>query len=299
MKLACLQWTPYHTKKRSGIILTLSCEEGRTSQGEIAPLPSFSRESLQDVLLELETKKSFLLGQEWSLESYSDLIKDLLPSTIFGFESALLSLLSPLPKTKMSISALLMGSYEEILRTAKERKQEGFTSVKLKIASLTLKEAQELIERLTRDFLLRVDVNSSLDTEVSLKFFEQFPLGTFDYVEEPFKNPKDLPLFPHPLAIDESFPQKLSLEDLEKIPSLKAIIYKPTLHGGIVGLKTLYPWTQKDKIDLVLSSCFEGKLGLQSIVEMGRRLKITSPLGIGTAYFNEENTFETRPFYFS
>ncbi|HSX38735.1 MAG TPA: hypothetical protein VLE95_07915 [Chlamydiales bacterium] len=109
-----------------------------------------------------------------------------------------------------------------------------------------------------------------------------FGIDTFDYVEEPFQNPNDLAQFPHPLAVDESFPQDLSLAQLESFPTLKALIYKPTIQGGILGCLSLHEWTRKRGISLVLSSSFESDLGLAHVASIAHRLSLSTPIGIGT-----------------
>jgi O-succinylbenzoate synthase len=179
-----------------------------------------------------------------------------------------------------------MGSLEEILLQAKKRKKEGFTSAKLKVSQLSFQDAFRAIELLKEDFYLRIDVNRSWTTKDSIDFFSQFPPHTFDYVEEPFQNPYDLEKFQiHPLAIDESFPKNLSLKDLEKLPQLKAVIYKPTLQGGLIGCLDLHTWTQKRGVQLILSSTFESDLGLSHILGLYLHLSLKNPVGIGTYHF--------------
>jgi O-succinylbenzoate synthase len=296
-----MTWRHYVLKNgRKGLILQLTTQDGRSSQGEVAPLPGFSLESLADAKLQLQEKRSIILQTHWSLENYAHHLQGYLPSCHFGLESALLDLLNPLPPGPVEISALFMGSYEEILKQADLRESQGFRFAKLKIGSLDLHAARKLILLLQPRFRLRIDVNCALETENALRFFSEFPIDSFDYVEEPFKNPADLPFFPHPLAVDESFPKKLSLDTLEKIPHLKALVYKPTLQGGLSICSPIHHWTQKQRVALVLSSSFESPLGLQGIARMGRRLKIFHPLGLGTCHHSDEGQdFAKGAFHFS
>jgi O-succinylbenzoate synthase len=118
-----------------------------------------------------------------------------------------------------------------------------------------------------------------------LRFFSKFSEESFDYVEEPFRNPKDLGLFSHPLAVDESFPSDLSFEDLERLPALKALIYKPTIQGGLSNCLGLQRWAIARGLSVVLSSSFESDVGLASVACMARRLGIQAPLGIGTYHY--------------
>jgi len=153
------------------------------------------------------------------------------------------------------------------------------------VSNHSFQEAANLIYQLKDRFRLRIDVNRAWKTDCSLKFFAQFPLDTFDYVEEPFENLADLALFPHPLAIDESFPSDLSLKQLESLPTLKALIYKPTIQGGISACLPVHKWAKQKGVSLVLSSSFESDLGLAYVASIAHRLELLSPVGIGTYHY--------------
>jgi o-succinylbenzoate synthase len=274
-------------QERSVIFIVLEDEKGNCKWGEIAPLPKWSKETLTECEKQLNEKKKAILKIDWTTETILKELAELklFPSVLFGLESALLSFLSPLPEFSISATALFMGSFAEIVEQAQLRDKEGFTSAKLKISQLTFQEAAKLIDTLKSKFRLRIDVNRAWENRDSLQFFSQFPLDTFEYVEEPFQNPEELARFPHPLAIDESFPDTLSLKQLETFPTLKALIYKPTIQGGLLSCLPLYEWTKKRKIDLVLSSSFETPVGLAQLASIAHRLSITTPSGIGTFHY--------------
>lgn len=281
-------------KKRSIILIKITDESGDQGWGEIAPLPSFSQETLEECNIQLYNKHDEIIRKEWfadtCLKELSNL--ELFPSVSFGLESALLSILLPISNCKIHVSALLMGTYQEIIEQADQRRIEGYTSAKLKVSNLDFKEARDLIYSLKENFNLRIDVNRAWTTTDSLDFFSQFPLNTFEYVEEPFQNPHDLGLFKHPLAVDESFPNELSLSQLEFFPTLKALIYKPTIQGGMANCLQLHEWTIRKKISLVLSSSFESNLGLSYIAQMAHRLSCSAPIGIGTYHYLTKNMNE-------
>lgn len=292
MKLQSLTLKPYENtltngSTRSGILIEIIDEHGNVSLGDIAPLPKWSRETLADSIAQVLKKKNEILKIHWSEQTcFQELTKlALLPSVSFGLESALLSLLSPLPPKNIVSSALLMGTVQESLHQAKLRHAEGYTFAKLKVGHLSFDEAASIIHQLKDLFRLRIDVNRAWTTQASLAFFSKFPLDAFDYTEEPFADPRDLALFSHPLAVDESFPETLSLRDLESIPMLKALIYKPTIQGGLERCKQLHEWTQKQGVQLILSSSFESRVGLDHIASMAHRLSLPDPIGIGTHHF--------------
>jgi O-succinylbenzoate synthase len=285
---------------RPGIFIRITDEKNNESWGDIAPLPKWSKETLEDSIQQLNQKRNEITKIDWTAWScLKELEKlELLPAVSFGLESALLSILFPLSAYSVRTSALLMGSTQEILEQAELRHSEGYTLAKLKVGNLNTQEATDVIHQLKDQFRLRIDVNRSWTTTNSIRFFEQFPLDAFDYVEEPFQNPHDLGQFTHPLAIDESFPQDLSLKQLESFPTLKALVYKPTIQGGMLGCLSLYEWTIKRGISLVLSSSFESDLGLAYIASIAQRLSLSTPVGIGTYHYLNEYRC-TNPLRFS
>lgn len=295
MRIQAFSLRPYeisltNAQIRSGALINIVDEKGDNGWGDIAPLPKWSHETLKDSIKQLNQKKHEIIQIDWTVENYLKKFEKLtlLPSVVFGLESALLSILAPLPAHSVRVSALLMGTSQDILQQAKMRQNEGFTSAKLKVGHLSFNEAASLIHQLKDIFHLRIDVNRAWTTADSLRFFSQFPLDAFDYVEEPFKNPYELSLFSHPLAVDESFPKELSLTQLESLPTLKALIYKPTIQGGMAGCLHLHEWTRRRSINLVLSSSFESDVGLVHVASIAHRLSLSSPVGIGTYHFLAE-----------
>ncbi len=275
---------------RHGVQINVIDKNGNCTWGDIAPLPKWSGESLEEACRCLREKESQIVAINWTVQNCFQELKNLnlLPSALFGLESAILSQVAPLPKVIVYSCALLMGSSTEILAQAQLRLSQGFTCAKLKVGHLDCSEALVLIEKLKSKFRLRIDVNRAWSTKNALRFFSQFPTDTFDYVEEPFANPYDLAQFTHPLAVDESFPADLSLAELAQLPTLKALIYKPTIQGGMTNCLPLLQWAHHKDISLILSSSFESDLGLAHIATMAQRLGIVEHLGIGTYHFLKE-----------
>lgn len=295
IKIHPYQFMLKNGSKRSGVILELISEFYYSCFSELAPYKNFSFESLDEALNQLSKIKKTIYEIDWNEESLMTSLLDLklLPSLHFALESALLQMITTLSPFEVDIAGLLMGTVDEIFLQAEERKREGYKTVKVKISQLNSKEAFDVIEELKKHFRLRLDVNKAWTTKESLKFFSQFSQDSFEYVEEPFKNPLDLHLFPHPIAIDESYPSCVSIEQLEKIPTLKALIYKPTIQGGLGNCLSLYKWTSKRNLDFILSSAFETDIGLYHISTLAKRLHLKKPIGIGTYHFFEDRLFKS------
>jgi O-succinylbenzoate synthase len=284
IKLQRYQTTFINDQLRFGIFIELMDTLGNSGWGEIAPLPKWSQETLEEAIWQLQQKNEEIKNVNWEMSTlfHELLLLKLFPSVLFGLESALLSLLNPFKACWISTSTLLMGSKDKILRMAQLKHNQGFVSAKIKVNQLSFSDAFEVINQLKDKFYLRIDVNKAWKTEESLKFFSQFALDAFDYVEEPFENALDLFQFTHPLAIDESYPNDLTLNQLENLLTLKAIIYKPTIQGGMTNCLGLEKWASSRNIALVLSSSFESDIGLGYVALLSQRLSLKSPVGIGT-----------------
>lgn len=276
-----LKLTPFLLETIDGALRKNCLVYLNSGVGEIAPLSTRSEKNLDEHIDQCLSKKKEIEN----IHSLEDLYAlNLYPALLFALESAFLMAQDPIKKTSIKKSAFLMGSYEEILSQASFYLEKGFVSAKLKLSHLSLSEAEKLVYKLKDQFSLRLDFNQSLETSEALTFFDAFPLSTFDYVEEPLKNPQDLSLIRHPIGIDESLYHHFSLDDLSHLSSLKALVYKPSIQGGYKEASKLLSWCKKSNCSFVLSSAYESATGLHHIANMARRLDLSEPLGIGTYY---------------
>lgn len=212
--------------------------------GEIAPLPGFSRETIEEAREEI---LSFLFSK----------VEPKLPSVRFGIACAAKPFLrEPL---KAPLCAL-------------HRPRRGCSSLKLKLGNLSLSEAIALVQRYIGKFQLRLDFNRAWTLEQALQFASYFSVFDFEYLEEPVNNLLDLIRFSQetkfPIAIDESLQEEGFLE----IPTLKAAVVKPTLLGGIPPLPS--------HLKIVLSSAYESSLALLQIAQLAEETSL--PLGLDT-----------------
>ena len=163
---------------RSGALINVVDEEGRGGWGDVAPLPSWSWETLKESLDSLLQRRSEIIGIVWTAQNWSIELGrlQLSPSASFGLESALLSVILPLQRYTVRASALLIGSPVEIIEQAKLRRIEGYATAKLKVGHLSFEEAFYVINQLKDTFSLRIDVNRAWTTFDSLQFFSQYSL---------------------------------------------------------------------------------------------------------------------------
>lgn len=281
---------------RHGLLVRIENEKGQSAEGDAAPLPGRSQETLQEALHQLKAICKPLRSVEWTLETYlEELLKlNLLPSVHFAIESALLSLIDPMPVRSIDTAALLMGHCtENILKIAALKQAEGYTCAKLKIGNLSFEDAIRVTTELKNIFKLRIDINNAWPRPDCLRFFSLFPLDSFDFVEDPLPHFSDLKYFPHPLAIDMHLTHDCTLSKLESLPNLKAIVYKPTVQGGLTKARHMHHWAKQHGIKMIISSSFESDIGHLHLIHFAQRLGLTEPIGIGSYHYLKNMT--TKP----
>jgi O-succinylbenzoate synthase len=224
---------------REGIII-----ETPTGFGDIAPLPGFSKETIEEAKTE-------------ALKLLPDFpyVLPKLPSVRFAFDCAK----TTIPNLKVPINGL--NTY-----------QKGFRALKMKVGHLSLQEALERIKNAPKKTELRLDFNQLWSLEKLLEFSTHFSPTDFAYLEEPTKKFTDLISFSKktgfPIAVDESIPYVPYLQ----IPTLKALIIKPT----ILGMIPIPP----PNVELIFSSAFESGIGVAHIARLAAIHNPTRPHGL-------------------
>lgn len=221
---------------REGLILQLG-----DRFGEIAPLPKFSKETLEEA--EKETIQWMDQGS-----------RPTLPSVRFGIACAKKTLNS------VSIPLCALGV------------KQGFSMTKLKLGHLSVTDAITLVKK--TEGHLRLDFNRAWSLSEIISFTSHFNPSDFAYLEEPTYDLLEFAkITKFPIALDESIHL-----DWSKIPTLKAIVVKPTVVGSIPKVPS--------HLDLVLSSSYESGLGL---LHIANQFSGHLPIGLDTADAFEED----------
>lgn len=222
----------YQHNRREGLHLIWGA-----AKAEVAPLPGWSQESLDEALLHLQ-KGTFS------------------PSVSFGLESLLLQKKFPNVHLDVGLCAL-------------HKLKTGCRALKLKIGHLGEVEAIELIRKYVGRVPLRLDINRKYNLEKAKNVLGEFPEGAFEFVEEPLYDPAQIPELrkncPHAFALDESLrdrPLDFCLDIAEHF------IIKPTLQGGIGSCCFIRDEGKKRGIISHLSSSYESPIGLRAIKHM-------------------------------
>ncbi len=250
-----LQNCPLPIRIREGALLRTE-----TGWGDLAPLPSFSRETLDQ-----------------SLASLSELHP--LPSAHFALECARIPFPSFFPR--IPISALAMDESQ-----AFQAIQTGFSTIKLKVGHLDPEQALGLISKLQRpSLMLRIDVNRRWSLDQAARFFYAVDPQGIEYIEEPTRDPRDLAALPPlPIALDETLLESPPQELLD-LPQIAALILKPTLLGSELASWIAFGRARQKK--LVLSSSFESPVGLVHLARLQASIAPHIAAGLDThRYFS-------------
>ncbi|WP_051252577.1 o-succinylbenzoate synthase [Ferrimonas kyonanensis] len=261
--------------RREGLILQLQAD-GRTGLGEIAPLPQFSTETLEQAQQQTLALLPALC-QSGVLDDGATLA-----SVRFGISCALWQLQQPRPRRVSSPYPLLTGNDEQIVAAAA-----GAATLKLKVARRPVEQEVRLIYRLLAanpNCRFRLDANQRWSREQAEDFIAAIPLDRVDYIEEPTASLDDnlrlVSQFGLPLALDETTQQPDYRYQF--IAGVKALVLKPTLIGDIATLQRLVEQAELDGVQVTLSSSFETNVGLTAIGQLAAELTPEQAPGIDT-----------------
>ncbi|WP_420553067.1 o-succinylbenzoate synthase [Tenacibaculum aiptasiae] len=230
------------------------------------------------------------------------------PSIQFGLEQAFLSLKGDNPFElypskfsqgidNISINGLIwMGDKAFMQQQIKDKLQQGFTTIKMKIGAIDFDTEIELLKSIRKEFSpkeieLRVDANGAFTPENALGKLERLSELEMHSIEQPIKQgqwqemAKLCEKTPLDIALDEELIGVFSKEDKEKcIETIKPqyIILKPSLVGGFKGSEEWISIANKYKAGNWITSALESNIGLNAIAQWTYTLNNALPQGLGT-----------------
>jgi o-succinylbenzoate synthase len=283
-------------------LLTLSDELGFAGQGEVAPLPGYSDDSLEQSARALEHCRSD------ALETVNRLDRLLLaravehalplstPAVRFGVETALLDLLArrlglPLhralqtlfalarPCSSVNLAALIALEPGDAQEGARRAVSHGYSTLKVKIGHrdrfatelAALAALRRAVGALVR---LRLDANRAFTELEAGSRLEQLATIGPEFVEEPLARGAPWPRHPPvPLAVDESLRDGLDLSpELRLQHGVLAAVIKPGVVGGLLAAFELASRAERAGIVPVVSHAFEGPVGFAASCELALAL---------------------------
>jgi o-succinylbenzoate synthase len=306
--------------EREGIILRGETEDGRVGLGEAAPYPGRSEETIADVRNHaLSIKKhltEMLVPSELEeLESHLKRINvagQLPPSLNFGVETMLADLASQQSAQSLSrwlnaeatdsvaLNALLPTNVSSWSDFVAEKRKRGYSAFKMKVAHRSLSDdidaVRELSSLLLRDETMRLDANRGFEYDDATVFVTSISDAPIAYIEEPLVS-EDVDRLPDlkaetgvKIAIDESVSDDALLSRLLDSGSVKAVVLKPTILGGISHCLKLAEKAYSHGANVVVTSVIESGIGIMAALHLAAILggKIL-PCGLDTLDYLAES----------
>lgn len=280
---------------REGIIICLRDETGKEGWGEIAPIPWFGSETLEQALE---------LCQELSPKiTAKDIfaIPEKLSACQFGFESAwewINGKLVPIQDIKPQLPlSYLLPTGEAVLHSWQTPWNQGSRTFKWKIGVTQIEEElkifNQLIQSLPPSAKLRLDANGGLTPHTASQWFKVVEqVGIIEFVEQPLP-PEEFnkilqmsTQYSTPIALDESVATLNQMEDCYQLGWRGIFVIKAAIAGSPQRLRR---FCQEHEIDAVFSSVFESVIAKKSVLQLACELSNPNrAIGFGVnQWFNE------------
>ncbi len=276
--------------------------------GECAPLAGLSIDHVphfESTLISIIKKLSFF--EKLTFENLNEIIPESFPSMRFGFETALFDLINggnrqifmnDFSKNDKGIAInglIWMGDKALMINRIKQKLNEGYTTLKLKIGAIDFDAECEIIENIRSQFsenevCIRVDANGAFKPEVTLNKLNRLAKYKIHSIEQPIKAGQAEKLqniiknSPIPIALDEELIGIFGKEKEQLITFLKPhyLILKPTVLGGIEATKSWIQIAENLNIKWWFTSALESNIGLNAIAQFAYEFHNNLPQGLGT-----------------
>lgn len=292
--------------------------------GECAPLHDLSCDFGPDYVSRLEAACSKL--EQTGVLDVEGLRNQ--PSILFGLETAMRQLENGLKQVEneqlplgtnpfalwdtpfsrseqgIPINGLIwMGPYRDMEAQIREKLDQGFSCIKLKIGALNFEDELALLQQIRKEYspetvTLRVDANGAFSTAEALEKLKRLSELSLHSIEQPIRAGQWEALAelirasPLPVALDEELIGIFT--SVEKSRLLDALIppflvLKPTLHGGISGCNEWIDLASKRNIGWWMTSALESNIGLNAVAQYCATLNSSLHQGLGTGLLYTDN----------
>lgn len=280
--------------------------------GECAPLPDLSCDAGPDYP---ERLKQACRQLEADGALYPEHFRNQ-PSILFGLETAMRQMEvfphsyalwdTPFSRSEQGIpinGLIWMGSYREMEAQIREKLDQGFRCIKLKIGAINFEEEWTLLHQIRKEFspedvTLRVDANGAFTpAEAPEKLKRLSDLGLHS-IEQPIRAGQWEALqgliqtSPLPIALDEELIGVHTVtEKTQLLDALKPhyLVLKPTLHGGMLGCTEWIELAEARGIGWWVTSALESNVGLNAIAQWCATLENPLHQGLGTGLLYSDN----------
>ncbi|ARU64652.1 o-succinylbenzoate synthase [Histophilus somni] len=273
-------------KKREGLFVQIKCGE-HEGWGEIAPLPEFSQETLEQAKEQtVQWLKKWVqarsANQKFSLQG-------LYPSVAFGLSCALAEMEGELVQEgNYQVAPLCYGDPDELYDVLNQIPGEKVAKIKVGMyeANRDGMIADMLLEAIP-DLYLRLDANRSWTlskAQLFAKYVKPEHRKRIQFLEEPCKTQDDSRQFAQDTGIALAWDESIREQGfkLEKEPHLAAIVIKPTLIGSLQDCVKLIEKAHQLGLKAVISSSIESSLGLTQLARIAKQYTPNVTPGLDT-----------------
>lgn len=268
-------------KTRDGLFIHLQDGE-RPGWGEIAPLPGFSAETLEEAQCALVAwAKAWRQGENLSGPSH--------PSVAFGISCALAELNDELPlEAEYRAVPLCTGDPDELFARLAALPGEKVAKVKIGLYE-AVRDGMvvNLLLEAIPDLQLRLDANRAwtpLKAQQFAKYVHPQYRDRIAFLEEPCKTRDDSRAFARETGIAIAWDESLREADFrfQAEPGLRALVIKPTLTGSLDKVREQVAAAHALGLTAVISSSIESSLGLTQLARIAAWLTPQTLPGLDT-----------------
>ena len=289
--------------------------------GECSPFPGLSIDDVWDFEVSLK-KICKKLTQSESADStsflniiYQESKLLFFPSIVFALETALLDLKNNGKKVIFShvfkknkirtipINGLVwIGNKNFMLSQIRQKIDEGYTTLKVKIDNLHFEERCQLLSFIRKNFsdreiAIRLDANGAFSLKEALEKLYILSKYSVHSIEQPISvgEWEEMAILckksPFPIALDEeligiNYSKRSDLLDTIRP---QYIVLKPTLLGGLKSIQDWIVRAEKKQIGWWITSALESNVGLNAIAQFVLQYENLLPQGLGTGQLYENN----------
>ena len=275
--------------------------------GEVAPLPGWSAESLEECLEVLQESSTGELVER--AQGLNALRCGLQMSRLHALTRHQGCHLADLfagsegcAKARVTCQSTIgSAAMEQTLERAAEAISRGFGALKLKVGARPLDEDLRRLRALREEFprvTLRVDANRSLGRREAKRFLRAVAKLDVDLIEEPIgaESLEELCDFAQetgaPLGADETLAGETDIS-ADRLRGLRAVVLKPTSLGGF---DRAFQWARAAKtadVEPISSTLLESSIGRQFIAEFAAGTDaVDGPQGLATGRLFLSDIFE-------
>lgn len=289
-----------HTR-RDGLLVEVVTETGSSGWGEIAPLPGFSRESLEEAERQVCALRPNLIGLDLdacSGEAEIPMPNGLAPAPSVRFGIGLVlseaehaaNARSHSPEAAhgiVAVNALLTVGGAAAARGLVDA---GYRSIKVKVGRASVREdvctVREVIEAAGEDARVRLDANRSWSFEDAVAFVTGLQDLPYEYIEEPLTEAGQLREFVAQtgarVALDESL-AGIPPDALGDHRFAAAVVLKPTILGGLPITAAYAKQAQACGMKPVISAAYESGVGIRAMALLALHTGLAgTPMGLDT-----------------